>query len=74
MNTRDRVLAVMKPFLGPAAQDMLDRTARTMLGLDSHELQRNHVDSLAYWIKAGASKLMSEARADELAAQLRRID
>jgi len=74
MNTRDRALAIMKPFLGPAAQDMLDRTARTMLGLESDELQLVHVDSLAYWVRAGAAKLMSEARADELAAELRRID
>lgn len=66
MSFAERVIAAAKPYLGIATEDFLRRTAKSVVGKDLADIGPDDIESLAYWVRLGAQKLMATERVDEL--------
>jgi len=74
MTLATQVIEASKPFLGIATKDLLSRVATKWLGIELESIQSDQIQSLAYWVKIAALKLMTEEQANELAAAIQAVN
>jgi hypothetical protein len=68
--TSDKVLALSKPYLGPAAESFLARQCKNHLNIEMPALEPSQLKDLAKWVEAGASLIMDAAKAAELSKKI----
>lgn len=66
----DKVLAISKPYLGPAAESFLSRQCRAHLKVEAKDLSSGQLKELAKWAEIGAGLLMDPAKAAEMARKI----
>ena len=68
--TSDKVLAVSKPYLGPAAESFLTRQCQGHLHVELAALEPSHLKDLAKWVEVGAKLVMDGAKAADLSKKI----
>lgn len=71
--TSDKVLAVSKPFLGPAAESFLVRQCKLFLKIELSALAPGNLKELANCCEVGGRAIMEPAKAAELAKKIAAI-
>ncbi len=66
----DKVLAVSKPYLGPAAESFLARQCKGHLNIEMSTLSTANLKDLAKWVETGAALIMDAAKATELSKKI----
>jgi hypothetical protein len=66
----DKVLALSKPYLGPAAESFLSRQCRGHLKIEMSALAAANLKELATWVEIGAALIMDPQKAAELARKI----
>jgi hypothetical protein len=66
----NKVLAVSKPYLGPAAEQFLARQCKLFLKIDSAALTAANLKELAGCFEVGGRAIMDPAKAAELAKKI----
>jgi hypothetical protein len=68
--TSDKVLAVSKPYLGPAAESFLVRQCKLFLKIELAALAPGNLKELASCCEVGGRAIMEPAKATELAKKI----
>jgi hypothetical protein len=68
--TSDKVTAVSKTYLGPAAESFLTRQCRGHLHIELSALEQSHLKELAKWVEVGAALVMDAGKAAELSKKI----
>lgn len=66
----NKVLAVSKPYMGPAAEAFLARQCKLFLKIDMGALASSHLKDLANCFETGARAIMDPAKSTELAKKI----
>jgi hypothetical protein len=66
----NKVVAVSKPYLGPATEQFLTRQCKLFLKIDSAALTTAHLKELAGCFEVGGRAIMDPAKATELAKKI----
>lgn len=66
----DKVIAISKPYFGPATESFLSRQCKDHLNIDVAALAQSHLPELAKWVERSAAHLMDSAKAAEVAAKI----
>jgi hypothetical protein len=74
MTTFERVLAIGKPYLGPAAENFIARQCKSHLKVEPQGLTASHVRDLAKWMELGAGLIMDPAKAAEMGKKVAAIN
>ncbi len=69
MSVYNDVVALSKPFLGPATEKFLERQCR-YLKVPPENLQKQHLQQLSWLSKNAASLIMDEAQATIFSAKI----
>ncbi len=72
MSVYSDVVAISKPFLGPATEKFLERQCR-YLKVAPDALAKQHLKQLSWLSKNAASCIMSEAQASQLSAKIENL-
>ncbi len=70
MSLCEQVLAVSKPYLGPATESFLSRQCKSHLKTELTDLTASQLKDLAKWVEVGAGLVMDQAKAVELAKKV----
>jgi hypothetical protein len=70
MNPYDRVLAIAKTFLGPAAESFLTRQCKVALDIEAAKLTPSHFKDLAIWVEVSACRFIEQDKALEMARRI----
>ena len=70
MSLYDRLVAIGRPYLGPATEDYLAEQCSVRLRIAPGDLEPVHLRDLAGWVEHSCRALMPERRARELAKQI----
>ena len=70
MTTYDKVIALAKPYFGPATESFIERQCKAHLKIDPRELAHWHLPQLATWLEIGGALVMPAAKAKELASRV----
>jgi hypothetical protein len=62
----DRVLAVSKHYLGPAAESFLARHCQLALKIEAAALTSGHFKALGSWVEVSACRFIEPAKALEM--------
>lgn len=65
----DKVIALSKPYLGPAAESFLNRQCGH-LKIEMSALTPAHLKDLAMWVSRSGALIMDAQKADELAKKV----
>jgi hypothetical protein len=68
--TSDKVVAIAKPYLGPATEAFLARQCKAHLKIELAELNSSSLKDLAKWVEIGGGLVMDPAKAAELARKV----
>jgi hypothetical protein len=66
----DRVIAVSKPYFGPATQSFLSRQCKKHLNIELNSLTESHLDELAIWVRTSGALIMDAAKAADVARKI----
>ncbi len=66
----EKVLALSKPYLGPATESFLTRQCKVRLNIELGALAPSHIKELAKWVEVGAGLIMDMSKASELAKKI----
>ncbi len=66
----DKLLALSKPYLGPAAESFLARQCKGHLNVEIAAITPAHLKDLATWVERSGALIMDPARAAELAKKI----
>jgi len=69
----DKVIAISKPYFGPATEAFLNRQCKGHLNIDVSELAQSHVKELAKWVERSGALLMDAAKASEIAGKIAKL-
>lgn len=70
----EQVLKVTTEYIGPTSKMFLERQCRSHLGgLDLSQLDRQHAQELAKWVKTSAGLLVGPAKAQELSDRILKL-
>jgi hypothetical protein len=70
MSVYEKLVAVSRPYLGPATEQFLKRQCLVYLGTDAEKLAQSQLAELAKGIQTSAIRLMDAAKAAELASKV----
>ena len=68
----DKVIALSKPYLGPATETFLGRQCQH-LRVDMASLTPAHLKDLSTWVRRSGALIMDASKADKLANQIAAI-
>ncbi len=71
--TSDKVLALSKPYLGPAAESFITRQCKLFLKIEMTALAPANLKELANCFEVGGRSIMDPAKATELAKKIAAI-
>ena len=66
----DKVVALSKPYFGPATESFLARQCKDHLKIEMADLAAPHLKDLAKWVEVGGSLVMDAAKASELSKKI----
>jgi hypothetical protein len=66
----DRVLAIAKHYLGPAAESFLARQCQLALKIDALAMTSGHFKDLAHQVEVAACRFIEAAKAKEMAGRI----
>jgi hypothetical protein len=66
----DKVIAVSKPYFGPATQSFLSRQCKKHLNIELNSLTESHLEELAVWVKTSGALIMDAAKAADVARKI----
>jgi hypothetical protein len=66
----DKVIAVSKPYFGPATQSFLSRQCKKHLNIELNSLTESHLEELAIWVKTSGALIMDAAKAADVARKI----
>jgi hypothetical protein len=72
MSTFEKLVAVSRPYLGPATEQFLKRQCLVYLGTEGDRLVQSQVAELSKGIQIAATRVMDESKAAELASKVAR--
>ncbi len=71
--TSDKVIALSKPYLGPAAESFIARQCKLFLKIEMATLGPANLKELANCIEVGGRAIMEPAKASELGKKIAAI-
>jgi len=71
--TSDKVVAISKPYFGPATESFLNRQCIGHLSIGFNALEQSHLKELAKWVEPAAAKIMDPNKAAEVAKKIARL-
>ena len=74
MTIYERVVAVGKPYLGPAAESFITRQCKNHLKVEPSGLTVGHIPVLANWMELGGALIMNPAKAAEMGKKVAAIN
>jgi hypothetical protein len=66
----DKVIALSKPYFGPATESFLARQCKSHLSIEVAALEQSHLKELAKWVENSGSLIMDAAKAAEIAKKI----
>jgi hypothetical protein len=69
----EKVIAISKPYFGPATESFLSRQCKGHLKVDVGELTPAHLPELAKWVATSAALIMDQAKATEVANKISKL-
>ncbi len=69
----EKVIAVSKPYFGPATESFLSRQCKGHLKVDVGDLTPSHLAELAKWVASSAALIMDPAKATEVANKIAKL-
>lgn len=66
----DKVIAISKPYFGPATESFLNRQCKGHLNIEVAALAQSHLAELAKWVERSGSLIMDAGKAAEVAAKI----
>jgi hypothetical protein len=69
----DKVIAISKPYFGPATESFLERQCKGHLNIDVSALTAAHLKELAKWVESSGALLMDAAKASEVAGKILKV-
>ena len=66
----DKVLAVSRPYFGPATESFFTRQCKAHLKTELTDLTQPQLKDLAKWVEIGAGLIMDPAKAVEVAHKI----
>jgi hypothetical protein len=66
----NKVLALSKPYLGPAAESFITKQCKAHLKIEAADLNSSHLKDLSSWIFISGATLMDRAKALELSKKV----
>lgn len=73
MTLYEEVIAVSKPYFGPAAEQFITRQCQLHLQIDAVALTKTHLTELAKWVEVAGMRFLEEAKCKELAVKITRF-
>jgi len=70
MSLYDDVVAIAKPYLGPAAERFVSRQLKGHLDIEGSQLSSHHLEELAKWCLVSGKLIMSEDQAQEFSRKV----
>ena len=61
--TSNKVVALSKPYFGPATESFLARQCKAHLQIEFADLQESQLKELAKWVEIGGGLIMDAAKA-----------
>jgi hypothetical protein len=68
--TSEKVIALIKPYFGPATESFLARQCKSHLNIEVAALEPSHLKELAKWVENSGSLIMEAAKATEIAKKI----
>jgi len=65
-----KVIAVSKPYFGPATESFLNRQCKKHLNIELNSLTEAHLEELAIWVKTSGALIMDAAKAADVARKI----
>ncbi len=65
------VIAMARPYLGPAAEKFVSRQISTHLNVTSDQLGTQHLEELSKWCFNSGKLVMAEAKAQEFSQKVK---
>ncbi|HEX3375323.1 MAG TPA: hypothetical protein VHS29_00580 [Candidatus Acidoferrales bacterium] len=69
----DKVIAISRPYFGPATESFLDRQCKGHLNIDVSALTAAHLKDLAKWVESSGALVMDAAKAAEVAGKILKV-
>jgi hypothetical protein len=69
----DKVIAISKPYFGPATESFLNRQCKGHLNIDLLNLDQSQIKELAKWVESSGAMLMDAAKAAEVARKIAKL-
>jgi hypothetical protein len=69
----DKVIAISKPYFGPATESFLNRQCTGHLKIGVADLNPTHLKELAKWVESSGALLMDAAKAAEVAGKIAKL-
>jgi hypothetical protein len=66
----DKVLAISKPYLGPATESFMERQCKGHLNISMADLAQVHLKELAKWVQIGGALVMDATKAADLSKKI----
>jgi hypothetical protein len=66
----DKVIAVSKPYFGPATESFLNRQCKKHLNIELNALTESHLEELAIWVKTSGALIMDATKAADVARKI----
>jgi hypothetical protein len=66
----EKVLALSKPYFGPATESFLTRQCKSHLNVEVANLTQSNLKELAKWVENSGSLIMDAAKAAEIAKKI----
>jgi hypothetical protein len=66
----DRVLAIARHYLGPAAESFLTRQCQLLLKIDAVAITPGHFKDLAHHVEVAACRFIETAKAKEMSVRI----
>lgn len=66
----DKIIAVSKPYFGPATEAFLARQCKGHLSTEVTALSQGQLKELAKWVETSAALIMDAAKASEVAKKI----
>ena len=70
MKPYDRVLAIARHYLGPAAESFLARQCQLVLKVDAVAMTPGHFKDLAHHVEVAACRFIEGSKAKEMATRI----
>ncbi len=66
----EKVMALSKPYFGPATESFLARQCKGHLNIEVGSLAQSHLKELAKWVEISGKLIMDPAKAAEVAKKI----